>query len=314
MEDRCRFNGILNEHNGQKLNDKLISFLLKENIYNYDKYLSPYVHLDIKESKEIGFSITYKHKYYKINPEVIDEIYLNIFEQIKTYTLNDKAEIELKLSGYIDNKKKLKYLKNEYSKATKEMSNSPYSRLYLGEKQSDYNNWKEYIISCYIEEFHIINYLYKGSLFTFKLNSSQGRFKIVKDLDLRLNIYTYEFWCACYELSEIRSYIEKKINEMDLSEIEDLSNKTNGDPKSISIPKQIALLETTGFFELDKVKKLTSDRLYHIVALAIGKDPQDKSHIRAIRGNIQVLKADSSENRMKYTSGTHLEYFTKLLE
>jgi hypothetical protein len=215
MEETNKFKGVLSEFKNQKVSDNLISILLKENIYKYDKYVSPYVHLDVKNSKEIGYSFTFKHKCYQINPEVIDEIYIKIFEQIKTYPLNDKAEIEFKLSGYLDKEEKVKFLKTEYSKAITEMSNSPYSRLFLGEKQSAYNNWKDYIISCFIEQRHIIDYLYEGSFFALKLNPYPGRFKISKDLGLRFEYYKYEFWCACYELSIIIDFIEKRIYELE---------------------------------------------------------------------------------------------------
>jgi hypothetical protein len=73
-------------------------------------------------------------------------------------------------------------------------------------------------------------------------------------------------------------------------------------------PYKIALLKELGFFELDKIKKLSKENSFKIIQKLIGGTP------RTIKGNINVLNEDSKEDRNKYTSNNHFEEVKKYLD
>lgn len=73
-------------------------------------------------------------------------------------------------------------------------------------------------------------------------------------------------------------------------------------------PYKIALLKELGFFELDKIKKLSKENSFKIIQKLIGGTP------RTIKGNINVLNEDSKEDRNKYTSNNHFEEVKNYLD
>jgi len=80
-----------------------------------------------------------------------------------------------------------------------------------------------------------------------------------------------------------------------------------------SVPKSIAMLKVAGFFELKEISSLSSTRRCQIIAIAIGKDPNNPSDMRSIRGNYNVLLQYSHENASNYTTSVHLAKLKKLL-
>jgi hypothetical protein len=76
------------------------------------------------------------------------------------------------------------------------------------------------------------------------------------------------------------------------------------------IPYKIALLHELGFFKLDAIKKLTKENQFKIISSLTGG-----TH-RTVKGNVNVLDANSDENRLKYTSNNHIDevkiYLNKL--
>jgi hypothetical protein len=67
------------------------------------------------------------------------------------------------------------------------------------------------------------------------------------------------------------------------------------------LPYKIALLHEIGFFKLDAIKKLTKENQFKIISSLTGA-----TH-RTVKGNVNVLDANSNEDRMKYTSNNFLE-------
>lgn len=91
----------------------------------------------------------------------------------------------------------------------------------------------------------------------------------------------------------------------------DESEKVND--KGYSLPIAIALLNEIGFFELEKIKKLSPTSLARVIAIIQQKDPNNKNGNRAISGNIRVLNPDNKEDGFKYTSHKHAEKAKALL-
>ncbi|GGD86365.1 hypothetical protein GCM10011312_07990 [Planktosalinus lacus] len=223
MNDNNKFELILQGFENLHLNDELISFLLEKNIYRIDPNVIAFEILD--KNREITFNVSfpYNEKYYRINDDVLDEIYIFLLDKIKTHPLYNMAEIEYELSICLTRKQKLKLLKKKYSETTKELTESPYSMLYFGKKYSYYNNWKEFILS-HINQCHIIYYLKYDFMIEWRDRETLEEFKIHKDIDFEKNIF--EFWCRCYELSFIKDFIEKRIFELEGSQnIENIKQK-----------------------------------------------------------------------------------------
>ena len=82
-------------------------------------------------------------------------------------------------------------------------------------------------------------------------------------------------------------------------------NKTNSNKKSL--PYQIALLNELGYFELEKSKNLSKDKVYEITARLLNSDK------RSVKGNHAVLDPNSNENRSKFTSQNYMEEVEKYL-
>jgi len=317
MDKELKFEGILRGYDNYKMNDKFVAVLLEKNIYtketNYEyNSMDDHINKSLYPKPDLHASFVYKLNRYSINLKILEEIYNEMLDRIiYDNPLIHDAEIEFQLKAYFSKKQKLKFLQNEFFKANKEMANSPYTLIYFDKEYDGYENWKDFVFSS-INESYIKEYLLEDLGDPCRSREKIADYRITKDISCTLDIF--EFWSRCYKLSNIMNALNKKINEINQEELEGTPEVDISNHKALSIPKQIALLDATGFFNLEKVKQLTSDRLYQLVAMTIGKDPQDKSHIRAIRGNIQALKPDSSENRLKYTSGTHLAYFKKILE
>jgi hypothetical protein len=73
-------------------------------------------------------------------------------------------------------------------------------------------------------------------------------------------------------------------------------------------PYKIALLKELGFFELDKIKKLSKENQYKIIRKLTG------AALRTVKGNVLVLNPTSSENRNQYTSNNHIEEVKNYLD
>jgi hypothetical protein len=75
-----------------------------------------------------------------------------------------------------------------------------------------------------------------------------------------------------------------------------------------SLPYKIALLHEIGFFDLPKLLAVDIGKREKIIKSLIGGNERD------IRGNIAVLKPQSKDSRLKYTSNDHLEDVAKLFK
>jgi hypothetical protein len=79
--------------------------------------------------------------------------------------------------------------------------------------------------------------------------------------------------------------------------IENINEVENDKP----IPYKIALLNEIGFFELDKIKKLSKENQFKIIQKLTSGTP------RTIKGNVNVLNKNSNEDRTKYTSNNYTD-------
>lgn len=87
----------------------------------------------------------------------------------------------------------------------------------------------------------------------------------------------------------------------------------NYNPKTISLPFSIAMLNEIGFFELESIKRLTPINQAKIIAIIQTKNPNDLNINRAISGNVRVLNPDNKENEFKYTSYKHSQKVKEVL-
>lgn len=73
-------------------------------------------------------------------------------------------------------------------------------------------------------------------------------------------------------------------------------------------PYKIALLKELGFFELDKIKRLSKENVFKVIQKLTG------GTVRTIKGNVNVLNNESNEDRTKYTSNNHFEEVKNYLD
>ena len=103
--------------------------------------------------------------------------------------------------------------------------------------------------------------------------------------------------------------LKNKIVEIDI-EIDNFDLKNN----DLKLPTSIAILHELGFFELEKLKTLSTNQISKIVSIIQQKDPNSESTIRAIAGNIRVLNPDYKEDGSKYTSHKHSQRVKEILK
>jgi hypothetical protein len=83
---------------------------------------------------------------------------------------------------------------------------------------------------------------------------------------------------------------------------------SDSEEKEKPLPYKIALLQELGFFELDKIKKLTKENKFKVIQKLTGG-----TH-RTIKGNVNVLNYDSNEDRAKYTSNNYTDEVKNYLD
>uniref|UniRef100_UPI00404A0AB6 hypothetical protein n=1 Tax=Flavobacterium sp. TaxID=239 RepID=UPI00404A0AB6 len=100
-------------------------------------------------------------------------------------------------------------------------------------------------------------------------------------------------------------YRKKSLIEYTDNEIESMSSIELKTDEKYSLPLTIALLNEIGFFELEKIKKLSDAQKAELILILKEKDPKDKNLLRGVLGNLRVmLNPQSEENYLKYTSCT----------
>jgi len=77
--------------------------------------------------------------------------------------------------------------------------------------------------------------------------------------------------------------------------------------KTNNLPYKIALLNEIGFFDLPLIKNLTATKKIEVIKQLIGGTD------RQIKGNINVLKPQSMDNRTRYTSFTYEDEVKKFV-
>lgn len=108
------------------------------------------------------------------------------------------------------------------------------------------------------------------------------------------------------EILRIRQGLINEIEDLEIRKSR-LPQKETEIEKDEALPYKIALLNELGFFELDKITKITKVSLYNILKKLTG------SPERSIKGNINVLNKESNEDRTKYTAENHIEEVKKYL-
>ena len=102
--------------------------------------------------------------------------------------------------------------------------------------------------------------------------------------------------------------LQLKFYKTKLESLPNITSTIEETEREEKTPYKIALFKKLGFFELDNVKNKSKENQYKIIQKLIGGD------LRTIKGNVLVLNAKSSEDRMKYTSNEHLQNATDYLD
>lgn len=271
--------------------------------FNADKSKSNYK----DEYDYMGFGGTYfaGNKMYVVKQEIYKEMFDFRAQHLAQWWEVDAIyyEIDEAVTREFLNENKINAVDKQYSKYLKIVNNIRFYNLYKNNSEiNGYNTWFEYFEANIGE----------NDLFT-------SVEKYLKGDKNYLPTKFQEEWNNYYSFSKISEYCETKKNQILNINTKNMdeSNKNEKieelDFIKPSVPKSIAMLYISGFFDLEKIKLLKSSKLHSVVAIIIGLDPNNKTHIRSIRGNINVLNSNSEENPLKFTASNHLKDMEKLL-
>ena len=230
-------------------------------------------------------------KEYEINPFFKREIFKDVQNEIEntiTKKLNNFNSIRKNLESEPLLKDKILNLKEQYKFTLNQIEFKQLMDDYLfykgTTKSKYYKDWNNFVIN-HINEETIILYL-NGD-------------KRYKSIDL-IN----QHWEWFYQTKIVTEFCLNEIKRLE-SEIilaENINSKEDLDKRKIPLPQSIAMLKKIGFFDLELVKNLSKDSKFEIISIITGSQ-----NIRSIKGNVNVLDADSIEDTMRYTSHLHLK-------
>ncbi len=183
-----------------------------------------------------------------------------------------------------------------------------YNEIQSSEKPVDYN------ISKMVQDFALLKAVSEISrLFQNHSRLFEMHYKLNNFNDFAIK----EYGNISFENTDVYVSLAKELYPdnyiKDETEIDFFEEIENYNPKTISLPFSVAMLNEIGFFELEKIKKLSPTNLAKIIAIIQLKDPNNKTTNRAISGNIRVLNPNNKEDGFKYTSHKHAEKVKTLL-
>lgn len=304
MENKLTYFGLF--ESGYKFNEltenQQKSFLVKQKIYvkgssdsEYDEDAVHPFYLDRrKDINFLGEDFTFENSDYTLNPEFIEEVY-NYLMSSYTKTMsklitNHINVLEASYQIIEDDVEKSKYiyeLKKEIDKEfMKELTNPIFMAFHIQIKSGgEYKNLIKKQLRYDIS--HLSGYI-------FGLDNATS-FLTFKGYYTHKRLTAKSKFCDQYKLI---APVEKE--EIEFSKP--------------SVPKSIAMLKASGFFELESIKRLNPTKLYQVIAIVIGKDPNNPSHDRNIRGNFNILNSNSGESFVNFTTNTHLKAMENLLK
>lgn len=260
-----------------------------------------------EDSSTFQYVIILNEQAYTLSNNIKDKIY-NDFERYVSgmYNLRNLDlpfnKILLGLKKCLTKKEQIQFLKDKHSEYMDKVQDKECYLLYSDNiPLFGQSTWKDFVFDCLFNAFEP-DIWFIHDYFT------------LKDIPIKdYLIYELSDWELFYEVKTITDFIAEKIQELETENKEFmLENKeTILESEKPNIPKSIAMLYVSGFFDLDKIKKLKPEELHRAVAIIISKNPDNSNYIRAIRGNINVLNPNSNENRLKYTSNNYVEEFKK---
>ena len=260
----------------EEFNKNEFDFVIQDDPNNYVTYL--------------GKDFELKNKAYTLNDEFLEEIFTNIMQefQVDTPQFIDAhlKRIKLNLETYRNEKEQTSYV-DEVRQTAETQYRASLNSLLFAELHEN-KNPVDYILKKHLKNnfYQLSNYLFGlGKLDHFTIYNVLFQFEQMKSV---LN------FCLTFN-PEGKDFGSEDIEF-----------------KKPSLPKAIAMLHEIGFFELEKIKKLTPKAIAQIIAIIQIKDPNNETVKRAISGNISVLNPDSQENFSKYTTHKNLDEIKSL--
>lgn len=274
-----------------------IKNFIKDNLFEEQEPLNiVYNKFNIEDSTSFEPILYINSKEYRISKAVRKEIYNSLrflIEEINSLDPWDRNIIEANLDARFTIVEKIEYLKEKRKELYLGIQNEPEYYVYTGKREfNGFDNWEDLIFDML---------LYDQIIATKYLTNDLDIPDIPKNI--------YNDWHKYYKTKELIDICENKIN--DLSEGKESGNEEI-EFKNPSLPKAIAMLYEVGFFELEKIKKLTPKAIIQIIATIQVKDPNNPTVKRAIGGNLRVLDPDSLEDNSKYTTHKNLEKIKSL--
>lgn len=306
MENKLKFFGIyensfkfreLSEQEQKKFLIESAVYVEGKSIEEYNEELINPFYIDRSQNiLFLGKDFVINQVNYTLNSDFINEIYKVILENFETGNLKNINEhikvLNITYSTIENEEERVFFLNDTKKKANQDYRNELTNKIFQdfhNQKKVD-SNYKENVVKK-----HLIYDIKHLSDYIFGLNNHHS-FLTITSLQSFLRI------------TEILDFCDKYKLEIETEEFEKI------DFTKPSIPKSIAMLKATGFFELENIKKLKSNKLHQVIAIIIGKDPNNSTDIRSIRGNCNILNPNSEENPVNFTSNSHIKDMLNLLK
>lgn len=279
-ENCFRFNELdLNEQKKILIKYKIYIEGIRTDFFDIN-LIDPVTANRIQNISFLGNDFTFESKNYTINIDFINEVYSEIIKRFENKNLKNIKEsintLSLRYNFIKEEKEKNLFIEEINKTAVKEYTDKLNNKIFQDfHLQKETNaNFKEDVIRK-----HLIYDISNLSDYIFGLDNLQ-------------HFSSISTYYSFLRTTDIINFCNKHILE---SEIEPL------DIDAISLPKSIALLNEIGFFELEKIKKLSLKNQAIIISIIQLKDI-NSSNIRAISGNIRVLDPNYNEDGLKYTA------------
>lgn len=278
------------------------TFLIERKVYikgkeieMYDDLLASHDHNNGNNIKFIGKDFKIDKTNYTLNPDFIDEIYnklMFVFNNNNIRNIDKSQNVNKVAYQSINNEEDKKTFINDLNKKSnaefmQKLNDAIFLDFHIESKRGD--DYVENVFKKHLKYDikHLSDYVF--------------------GLDNTTSFLTFHSYYSFYRISKIADFCSEN-TEDGLSEIEYI------DIKKHSVPQSIAMLKAAGFFELENISKLTSSKLHQVIAIIIGLNPNNLTHIRSIRGNVNVLHNKSEENPLKFTSSIHVDDMLKILK
>lgn len=212
-----------------------------------------------KKSTNFDFEINHNSKKYKINPDILTEIYITIkfyVEEIQFISEWEINEIETNLFARISKTEKINYVEDLYKNLFLEIQKEPEYFVFTGKKEfNGFDNWEQ-LIKYIVSDTKVIEKYLTNWVDFCKTNIPEG---ILID------------WGKYFRVKYLTDFCKEKLAEIQNSEI------GIGKQKNIDCAFQVSLLEE--ILNLKDWANLSANKKGEILSHLLGKNKDNIKNV-----------------------------------